>query len=229
MAYTFEIDLEHGRIAVKVAPPISDYDAAQCFREVRMQPEFRAAYGILIDLLAADRPLSLAEAERVGASPGFFFPGHRIAIVRPMLEPTASFDTFLAATSAKTDVRVFQAVRAAKNWQARCGGRRRLRRLQLAWRLRDSKAASPRPAAVALAAAAAGRELRNVPVLYQHRRGIGPSARRHRCIGRTDCRVRGRLARDPKRFRRQGVGLRLRTRFRVGHRSNRIHALISPC
>ena len=33
MSYTIEFDAAHKRIAIVVAPPISEYDALKCFRE----------------------------------------------------------------------------------------------------------------------------------------------------------------------------------------------------
>lgn len=116
MSYTVEIAANRNRVLIVVAPPISEYEAAQCFREVRMHPEFRAAYTILIDLLAADRELSIAEAEHVGGAMGFFFPGHRIALVRRAPISMPSFDAFRAVASIKTEVRIFEEVSTAEAW-----------------------------------------------------------------------------------------------------------------
>ena len=116
MAYTCEFDAGHNRIVITVAPPIGESDAATCFREVRMDPQFRAVYAILINLLAADRTLSVEEAEHVGGAMGYFFPGHRIAIVRPTPTPAASFDAFRAAATIKTEVKIFDELKAAEAW-----------------------------------------------------------------------------------------------------------------
>jgi hypothetical protein len=118
MSYTIEFDAARKRIAVLVAPPISEYNAIQCFREIRAHPEFRTDYGILINLLAADRTLAVTEAEHIGGSMGYHFPGHRIALLRGTPTQTPEFDALRAATSSKTDVRIFVELSAAEAWLA---------------------------------------------------------------------------------------------------------------
>ena len=59
MSYTIEFDVAHKRIEIVVAPPISEYDALKCFREVRAHPGFRANHGILINLLAVEPPVPI--------------------------------------------------------------------------------------------------------------------------------------------------------------------------
>jgi hypothetical protein len=118
MSYTVEIDAVHKRIAILVAPPVSEYDALKCFREVRAHPEFTADYGILINLLAADRTLSLTEAEHIGEAMKYFFPGHRIALLRRAPTSTPALDALRATATSKTDVRVFTGLSAAEAWLA---------------------------------------------------------------------------------------------------------------
>lgn len=119
MPYTIEFDAAHKRIAILVAPPIREYDALECFRTVRAHPEFRAGYGILINLLAADRPVSLTEAEHIGGALAYHFPGHRIALLRHAPVPPPGFEALRAAANSKTDVRIFMEVSAAEAWLAR--------------------------------------------------------------------------------------------------------------
>jgi hypothetical protein len=118
MSYKIEFDAARKRIAVLVAPPISEYDAIKCFREIRAHSEFRADYGILINLLAADRTLAVTEAEHIGGAMKYHFPGHRIALLRRTSAPTPGFDAFRAAASSKTDVRIFTELTAAEAWLA---------------------------------------------------------------------------------------------------------------
>ena len=118
MPHTIEFDAAHKRIAILVAPPISEYDALKCFREVRAHPEFRADHKILINLLAADRSLSLTEAEHLGGAMKYLFPGHRIALMRRTLTLTPTLDALRAAATSKTDVRVFSTLDAAEAWLA---------------------------------------------------------------------------------------------------------------
>src|SRR5512143_453409 len=99
MPYTIDFQPGHKRIAILVVPPISEYDAIKCFREIRAHPEFRADYGILINLLAADRTLGVPEAEHVGGAMQYHFPGHRIALLRPASSPLPAFDALRAVTS----------------------------------------------------------------------------------------------------------------------------------
>src|ERR1017187_1568056 len=107
MSYTIEFDAARKRIAILVAPPISEYDAITCFGEIRTHPEFRADYGILINLMAADRTLAVTEAEHIGGAMEYSFPGRRIALLRRTSSPPPGFDALRAAASSKTDVRIF--------------------------------------------------------------------------------------------------------------------------
>lgn len=118
MPYTIEFDAARRRIAIQVIPPISEYDAIKCFREIRAHPEFRADYGILINLLSADRTLGVKEAEHIGGAMQYHFPGHRIALLRPASSPTPAFDALRAATSSKIDVRIFSELTVAEAWLA---------------------------------------------------------------------------------------------------------------
>ena len=118
MSYTIEFDAARNRIAILVAPPISEYDAIKCFREVRAHPGFRADCGILINLLAADRSLARTEAEHIGGAMTYHFPGHRIALLRRTHSPPPEFEALLAATSTKTEVRIFVDLTAAEAWLA---------------------------------------------------------------------------------------------------------------
>jgi hypothetical protein len=119
MPYTIEFDAARKRIAILVAPPISEYDAIKCFGEIRTHPEFRADYGILINLMAADRTLDVTEAEHIGGAMKYSFPGHRIALLRRTSSPPPGFDALRAAASSKTDVRIFTELTAAEAWLAR--------------------------------------------------------------------------------------------------------------
>ena len=119
MPYTIEFDAVRKRIAILVAPPVSEYGALKCFREVRAHPEFREEYGLLIDLLAADRSLSRTEAEHLGGTMMYLFPGHRIALVRRTPTPTPVFDALRAAATSKTDVQIFSDLGAAEAWLAK--------------------------------------------------------------------------------------------------------------
>jgi hypothetical protein len=118
MSYIIEFDAARKRIAIVVAPPISEYDALKCFREVRAHPEFRTGQGILINLLAADRSLSPAEAVHLGGTMKYLFPKHKIAFVRinPLL--TESLEALRATASPGLDVGVFSTLDAAEAWLA---------------------------------------------------------------------------------------------------------------
>jgi hypothetical protein len=118
MPYTIEFHPSHKRIAILVVPPISEYDAITCFREIRAHPEFRADYGILINLLPADRTLGVAEAEHIGGAMQYYFPGHKVALLRRADSPTPAFDAARATASSKTDVRIFTELTAAEAWLA---------------------------------------------------------------------------------------------------------------
>jgi hypothetical protein len=118
MSYTIEFDAAHKRIAIVVAPPISEYDALKCFREVRAHPDFRADYGILVNLLAADRSLDVTEAEHLGGAMKYLFPGHRIALLRRTPTPTLAFDALRVAATSKTEVHIFSELGAAEAWLA---------------------------------------------------------------------------------------------------------------
>ncbi len=118
MPYTVEFDAAHKRISIVVAPPVNEYNALTCFRKVRAHPEFRAGHGILINLLAADRSLSATEAEHLGGTMKYLFPGHRIALLRRTPTLTPALDALRAAASSKTDVQVFSDLSAAEAWLA---------------------------------------------------------------------------------------------------------------
>ena len=118
MSYTIDIDAARKRIAVVVAPPISEYDALKCFREVRAHPGFRADYGMLINLLAADRALSVAEAAHLGGAMKYLFPKHKIAFVRTNPLMTEGLEALRATASPGLDVRVFSKLDAAEAWLA---------------------------------------------------------------------------------------------------------------
>ena len=118
MPYTIAFDAAHKRIAILVAPPVSDYDAIKCFREVRAHPEFRAGYGILINLLAADRPLSLTEAEHLGGVLKYLFSDQKIAVLRHNPPPTQDVEALRATTSPRVEVRIFAELSAAEAWLA---------------------------------------------------------------------------------------------------------------
>ena len=119
MPYTIEFDAARKRIAILVVPPISEYEAIKCFREIRAHAEFRADYGILINLLAADRALAVIEAEHIGGAMKYHFPGHKIALLWRTSSPPPGFDSLRAAASSKTDVRIFTELTAAEAWLAR--------------------------------------------------------------------------------------------------------------
>ena len=116
MPYTIAFDAAHKRIAILVAPPVSEYDAVECFRAVRAHPEFRKNYGILINLLAAVRSLDLAEAEHLGGVMSYLFPEHKIALVRRYPTVTPAIETLRAAASPRVEVRIFGELRAAEAW-----------------------------------------------------------------------------------------------------------------
>jgi hypothetical protein len=118
MSYTIEFDAVHKRIAIVVAPPISEYDALKCFREVRARPEFRTDHGILINLLAADRSLSLTEAERLGGAMKYLFPKHKIAFVRTNPLMTEGLEALRVTASPGLDVGIFSKLGAAEFWLA---------------------------------------------------------------------------------------------------------------
>jgi len=118
MPYTIEFNAARKRIAILVAPPISEYDALECFREVRAHPEFRADYGMLVNLLAADRLLSLAEAERIGGAMKYFFPKHKIAFVRANPGMTKGLEALRATSSPSLEVGIFANLGEAEAWLA---------------------------------------------------------------------------------------------------------------
>jgi hypothetical protein len=121
MPYTIEFNAAQKRIAILVTPPVSEYDALKCFREVRAHPEFRADFGILINLLAADRSLSPTEAEHIGGAMAYRFPGHSIALLRRPPALTPALDALRAAATSKTEVRIFSELSGAEVWLARQG------------------------------------------------------------------------------------------------------------
>ena len=118
MPYTIEFDAVHKRISIVVAPPISEYDALKCFREVRAHPEFRAGKGILINLLAADRPLSLTEAAHLGGVMKYLFPKHKIAFVRTNPVMTEGLEALRVTASPQLDVGIFAKLGDAEAWLA---------------------------------------------------------------------------------------------------------------
>ena len=118
MSYTIEFDSAHKRIAIVVAPPISEYDALKCFRELRAHPDFRADYGILINLLAVDRSLSPTEAEHLGGAMKYLFPKHKIAFVRTNPLMTEGLEALRATASPVLDVGIFSKLDAAEVWLA---------------------------------------------------------------------------------------------------------------
>ena len=118
MSYTIEFDAAHKRIAIVVAPPISEYDALTCFREVRAHPEFRTGHGILINLLAADRSLSTTEAAHLGGAMKYLFPKHRIAFVRTNPLMTEGLEALRVTASPGLDVGIFSTLGAAEVWLA---------------------------------------------------------------------------------------------------------------
>jgi len=118
MSYAIEFDAANKRIAVVVAPPISEYDALKCFREVRAHPEFRADHGILINLLAADRSLSVAEAAHLGGAMKYLFPKHKIAFVRTNPAMTEGFEALRVSASPQLDVAIFAKLGDAEAWLA---------------------------------------------------------------------------------------------------------------
>lgn len=119
MSYTIEFDAARNRIAIVVAPPISEYDALKCFREVRAHPEFRTGHGILINLLAADRPLSHTEATHLGGAMKYLFPKHKIAFVRTNPVMTEGLEALRVTASPQLDVGIFADSGAAEAWLAR--------------------------------------------------------------------------------------------------------------
>jgi len=116
MPHTIEFDAARKRIAILVAPPISEYDALECFREVRAHPEFRADYGILINLLAADRSLSVTEAEHLGGTMKYLFPKHKIAFVRTNPLMTEGLEALRVTASPGLDVGIFSKLGDAEVW-----------------------------------------------------------------------------------------------------------------
>jgi len=118
MSYTIRFDAAHKWIAIVVAPPISEYDALKCFREVRAHPEFRADHEILINLLAADRSLSMTEAVQLGGAMKYLFPNHKIAFVRTNPLMTEGLEALRATASPVLDVRIFSKLDAAEVWLA---------------------------------------------------------------------------------------------------------------
>jgi hypothetical protein len=118
MSYTIEFDAAHKRIAIVVAPPISEYDALTCFREVRAHPEFRTSHGILINLLAADRSLSTTEAAHLGGAMKYLFPKHKIAFVRTNPLMTEGLEALRVTASPGLDVGIFSTLGAAEVWLA---------------------------------------------------------------------------------------------------------------
>ena len=118
MSYTIEFDAAHKRIAIVVAPPISEYDALKCFREVRAHPEFRTDLGILINMLAVDRPISMTEAAHIGGAMKYLFPNHKIAFVRTNPLMTEGLEALRVTASPGLDVGIFSKLDAAEAWLA---------------------------------------------------------------------------------------------------------------
>jgi len=119
MPYTIEFDAVRKRVEILVAPPVGEYGALKCFREVRAHPEFGADYGILINLLAADRSLSLTEAEHLGEVMKYLFPKHKIAFVRSNPLKREGLEALRAAGSPVLDVGIFSDLGTAEAWLAK--------------------------------------------------------------------------------------------------------------
>ena len=116
MSYIIEFDAARKRIAIVVAPPISEYDALKCFREVRAHPDFRNDQGILINMLAVDRPLSLPEATHLGGVMKYLFPKHKIAFVRANPLMTEGLEALRVTASPGLDVGIFSKLGDAEVW-----------------------------------------------------------------------------------------------------------------
>ncbi len=118
LPYRFAINVAHKRVEILLTPTLNDHDALECIREVRYDPEFRADLGILINVLAAKRPLYPTEAQHLAALMKLYFQGQRIAFLQFSLVPDQTFDALRAAASLKTNVRIFSKRRAAEAWLA---------------------------------------------------------------------------------------------------------------
>ena len=116
--YQFAIYAAHKRVEILLTPSVSDSDALECIREVRYDPGFRTDFWILVNLLAANRPLSRAEAEHIGALMKLYFQGQRIALLQFSLVPNHTFDALRAAAAKKSNVRIFSKRSAAEAWLA---------------------------------------------------------------------------------------------------------------
>ena len=118
LPYRFAIYAAHKRVDILLTLPLSDHDALEGMREVRYDPEFRPDFGILVNVLAAHRPLHVAEAEHLSALMKLYFHGQRIAFLQFSLVPNQIFDALRAAASLKTNVRIFSDRSAAEAWLA---------------------------------------------------------------------------------------------------------------
>ena len=117
MSHTFTFDAARKRITVFVPPPVSKFDALVGLREVRIHPELRTDYGILVDVQAIDRPPSAAGAIELGNIMKVFFPGQKIAFVSP--NPVTTEWAFLLVTaSPKVQLSYFEESSEAEAWLA---------------------------------------------------------------------------------------------------------------
>ena len=118
MAHTITFDAVHKHMDVLVAAPVSEDDALDGFREIRTHRQFRADYGIFINLLAADLPSSVAKALRLGEFVKQLFPGQRIALIRSDRPQTQVYEVFRAVACPCADVKTFRELEEAEAWLA---------------------------------------------------------------------------------------------------------------
>ena len=118
MPHSIAFDAAHKRITIVVTAPVSEQDALDCLREVRTDPEFAPAYGILINLLSADRPPTVSEGFNIAKVLNAFFPAQKIAFVRHPLFASEGSEILREASSVSAIVQNFSDLGAAESWLA---------------------------------------------------------------------------------------------------------------
>ncbi len=116
MPYTITFDAARARIEITVTPPIAEKEGLKCLLEIRSHPEFRADYGIVFNLLAADQPLRCEEAVRLGEVVKGFFPAQKVAIVWSNPSTALTWQFLQLAASPKVDVQIFSELDETEAW-----------------------------------------------------------------------------------------------------------------
>lgn len=118
MPHSITFDATRKQVTILVTPPISMQGALTAFREVRTDPRFSAAYGVLLNSLAADRPPTIDEGQRMATVLRAFFPGQKFAWVRHNPPRNPGIETLVATAGPRVQIRNFSEVAEAEAWLA---------------------------------------------------------------------------------------------------------------